>query len=350
MAQPARPGPRGSTPHRRRTGPAPERLWLKKQKSRSRSATRPSQESGVAAASEPPCPESSLGRKITKLRSPWPTNPPPDSGEIREIPPQFPAELPGQLAPAQELANHPLSRVAYTARPIVRGFCRNVSARTADQAMARSSSESIPVARSERLVLGLFTAAVFLSALLLFGVQPMFSRMVLPQLGGSPSVWSVAMVFFQSMLLAGYAYAHFLAGTQNRRLAVAMHLALLTGALLMLPLSIADWGAPPSSGPPFGLRGVFPVSIGLPFFALAANNPLLQTWFVRTGHREAHDPYFLYAASNIGRSRARASYPLLVEPPFTLPTQCWMWSGGFVLLVALIAACGIVMLRSGSDP
>ena len=87
--------------------------------------------------------------------------------------------------------------------------------------MARSSSESIPVARSERLILGLFTAAVFLSALLLFGVQPMFSRMVLPQLGGSPSVWSVAMVFFQSMLLAGYAYAHFLAGMQNRRLAVA---------------------------------------------------------------------------------------------------------------------------------
>ena len=102
--------------------------------------------------------------------------------------------------------------------------------------MARSSSDPIPVARSERLVLGLFTAAVFLSALLLFGVQPMFSRMVLPQLGGSPSVWSVAMVFFQSMLLAGYAYAHFLMGTQNRRLAVAVHLALLTDALNTLPL------------------------------------------------------------------------------------------------------------------
>jgi hypothetical protein len=215
--------------------------------------------------------------------------------------------------------------------------------------MARSSSESIPVARSERLVLGLFTAAVFLSALLLFGVQPMFSRMVLPQLGGSPSVWSVAMVFFQSMLLAGYAYAHFLMGTQNRRLAVAVHLALLAGALLMLPLSIADWGAPPASGTAFWLLGLFTVSIGLPFFALAANNPLLQTWFVRTGHREGHDPYFLYAASNIGSFLALLSYPLLLEPAFTLHTQGWLWSGGFALLVALIAACGVVMLRSGTD-
>src|SRR5215467_10847207 len=133
------------------------------------------------------------------------------------------------------------------------------------------------------VILGIYTVAVFLSALLLFGVQPMFSRMVLPHLGGSPSVWSVAMVFFQSMLLAGYAYAHFLTDTQNRRLGVAVHLAVLTGALFMLPLSIADWGAPPASGTAFWLLGLFTVSIGLPFFALAANNPLLQTWFVRTG-------------------------------------------------------------------
>src|SRR3954451_5180964 len=152
-----------------------------------------------------------------------------------------------------------------------------------------------------RLVLIVYTAAIFTSALLLFSVQPLFTKMVLPRLGGSPAVWSVAMVFFQSLLLAGYAYAHFLMQTRNRVIPVALHLALLVIALLTLPLSIASgWGEPPTSGYAFWLLGLFAVSIGLPFFALAANNPLLQAWFVRTGHPNGPDPYFLYASSNIG--------------------------------------------------
>ena len=146
---------------------------------------------------------------------------------------------------------------------------------------------------SPRLVLATYTAAVFLSALLLFGVQPMFTRMVLPQLGGSPSVWSVAMVFFQSMLLAGYAYAHWLSAARQRWLPIAVHLSLLIAAGLTLPLSIAQgWGEPPASGTAFWLLGLFTVSIGLPFFALAAHNPLLQTWFVHSGHHDGKDPYF----------------------------------------------------------
>ena len=202
-------------------------------------------------------------------------------------------------------------------------------------------------ARVHALILGVYTAAVFLSALLLFGVQPMFTRMVLPQLGGSPSVWSVAMVFFQSMLLAGYAYAHGLTTLRNRYAAVAMHLALLLAAALTLPLAIYQgWGNPPgTAAAPFWLLGLFAVSIGLPFFALAANNPLLQAWFVRTGHRDAHDPYFLYAASNVGSFLALLSYPVLFEPIFTLHAQNRMWSIGFVLLIVLIAACGLLMLR-----
>jgi hypothetical protein len=202
-------------------------------------------------------------------------------------------------------------------------------------------------ARVHALILGVYTTAVFLSALLLFGVQPMFTRMVLPQLGGSPSVWSVAMVFFQSMLLAGYAYAHGLTTLRNRYAAVAMHLALLLAAALTLPLAIHQgWGSPPgTAAPPFWLLGLFAVSIGLPFFALAANNPLLQAWFVRTGHRDAHDPYFLYAASNVGSFLALLSYPVLFEPIFTLHAQNRMWSVGFVALVVLIAACGLLMLR-----
>jgi spermidine synthase len=216
--------------------------------------------------------------------------------------------------------------------------------------MTRLSTDLTPVARSGTLVLSLFTAAVFLSALLLFGVQPMFARMVLPQLGGSPSVWSVAMVFFQSMLLAGYAYAHLLTQMRNRWLAAALHLSVLVGAAFTLPLSIVQgWGAPPASGTALWLLGLFTGSIGLPFFALAANNPLLQAWFVRTGHREGNDPYFLYAASNVGSFLALLSYPLVLEPMFSLHTQGWLWSAGFVVLVLLIGGCALLLLRSDPD-
>src|SRR6476646_3476455 len=144
--------------------------------------------------------------------------------------------------------------------------------------------------RTHALTLATYTAAVFLSALLLFGVQPMFTRMVLPRLGGSPSVWSVAMVFFQSMLLAGYAYAHVLMRARGRLEPVLVHIALLCAAGLTLPLAVAPgWGAPPAAGTEFWLLGLFTVSIGLPFFALAANNPLLQAWLVRSGHQSARD-------------------------------------------------------------
>jgi len=216
--------------------------------------------------------------------------------------------------------------------------------------MTPISTELAPSARSETLVLGLYTASVFLSALLLFGVQPMFARMVLPQLGGSPSVWSVAMVFFQSMLLAGYAYAHLLMQTRRRWLAAMVHLGLMASAVSLLPLSIAKgWGTPPASGTALWLLGLFTVSIGLPFFTLAANNPLLQAWFVRTGHPEGRDPYFLYAASNVGSFLALLSYPLFLEPAFTLHTQVALWSAGFILLVVLIAGCAVLLVRSQPD-
>src|SRR6201994_3427775 len=208
------------------------------------------------------------------------------------------------------------------------------------------AAEPSVVSRS-RLVLVVYTAAIFVSALLLFSVQPLFTKMVLPRLGGSPAVWSVAMVFFQSLLLAGYAYAHLLMQIRNRVIPVAVHLVLLVIALLTLPLSIASgFGEPPSSGYAFWLLALFAVSIGLPFFALAANNPMLQAWFVRTGHPAGPDPYFLYASSNIGSFLALLSYPVLLEPMFTLRTQNLIWTGGCGLLIALIAGCGVLLLRS----
>jgi hypothetical protein len=203
-------------------------------------------------------------------------------------------------------------------------------------------------AHAHALILGTYTAAVFLSALLLFGVQPMFTRLVLPRFGGSPSVWSVAMVFFQSMLLAGYAYAHMLMTLRQRYAPVVLHLIVLVAAASTLPLAIAQgWGKPPGTAvAAFWLLGLFAVSIGLPFFALAANNPLLQAWFVRTGHHDARDPYFLYAASNVGSFLALLSYPILFEPVFSLRVQNRLWSIGFFLLILLIGGCGALMLSA----
>jgi hypothetical protein len=206
------------------------------------------------------------------------------------------------------------------------------------------------LAARNRLILVVYTAAIFTSALLLFSVQPLFTKMVLPRLGGSPAVWSVAMVFFQSLLLGGYAYAHFLMRIRSRVVVVAVHVVLLAIALLTLPLSIAaGWGTPPQSGYAFWLLGLFAVSIGLPFFALAANNPLLQAWFVRTGHPSGPDPYFLYASSNIGSFLALLSYPVLLEPMFTLRTQNLIWTGGYGLLILLIAGCGVLLLRAPAN-
>jgi hypothetical protein len=197
-------------------------------------------------------------------------------------------------------------------------------------------------------LLAVFTAAIFLSAALLFAVQPMFTKMVLPQLGGSPAVWSVAIVFFQAVLLGGYAYAHLLTRYAPARLSPFIHVGVMAAAALTLPLAIAaSWGRPPTQGEALWLLGLFAISIGLPFFALSANGPLLQAWFARTDHPRAKDPYFLYAASNIGSMLALLSYPFVVEPFTRLGQQRIAWSVGFYVLIVLIAACGALAWRSG---
>jgi spermidine synthase len=200
---------------------------------------------------------------------------------------------------------------------------------------------------SFRLLLATYTAAIFVSAALLFAVQPLFAKMVLPKLGGTPAVWSVAMVFFQAMLLAGYAYAHALTKFLPGRISVAVHLAVMVVAVFALPLGIAvGWGRPPATGQEFWLLGLFGASIGLPFFALSANGPLLQAWFARTGHPQAKDPYFLYAASNVGSFLALLAYPFVIEPFTRVPQQTLGWTVGFYALILLIACCGIFLLRS----
>ena len=196
--------------------------------------------------------------------------------------------------------------------------------------LAQSSATAAPARGiSASAALPLYTAALFLSALLLFSVQPMFTKMVLPILGGSPGVWSVAMVFFQAVLLLGYLYAHLLARFLPLRLAAGVHALVLLAAFLAMPIAVANGlGRPPGDGAALWLMGLFAVSVGLPFFAVSGNGPLLQAWFARSGHAQAADPYFLYGASNLGSFAALLSYPLALEPFLTVAGQSRLWMAG----------------------
>jgi hypothetical protein len=197
-----------------------------------------------------------------------------------------------------------------------------------------------PPAAAQRATGTIFTATIFLSALLLFSVQPMFAKMVLPTLGGAPAVWAVSMCFFQALLLLGYAYAHLLDTRASARLALPLHLAVLAIALLALPVAMpAGWSEVPDNAY-LQLIAILAVGVGLPFFALAANAPLLQAWFARADHSQSADVYSLYRASNAGSLAALAAYPVLIEPLLPLRAQSRTWAAGFVLLAMAIAACG----------
>lgn len=195
-------------------------------------------------------------------------------------------------------------------------------------------------------LVALFTGASFLSALLLFSIQPLFAKMVLPVLGGSPSVWAVALCFFQGALLAGYCYAHLLNRLINARAAGFVHIAVCGLALLFLPIAVpTGWSEPPPGDPYLWQLGLFSVAIGMPFLAVAANAPLLQAWFAATGHPDGRDPYFLYAASNLGSLIALLGYPFLLEPTFGARALASGWTGGFIALMVAIAIC-FLALRS----
>jgi spermidine synthase len=209
---------------------------------------------------------------------------------------------------------------------------------------------------SQRAAPALYAATLFVSALLLFSVQPMFTKMVLPRLGGSPSVWSVAMVAFQTFLFIGYVYAHLVARLLTTGQAAVLHLAFLALVALTLPLGIAPgFSEPPTDGVMLWLVGLFAVSIGVPFVALSATAPLLQHWFIATGHPQAKNPYVLYAASNLGSFCALIAYPFAIEPFFTLKTQTFLWSVGFSLLALCIgaasrlAASGTALIQSAAE-
>jgi hypothetical protein len=211
------------------------------------------------------------------------------------------------------------------------------------------------------LLSALFAVTLFVSSALLFFVQPFFAKLVLPLLGGTPAVWNTCAVFFQTALLAGYAYAHATTAWLGLRGQALLHGALLLAALVFLPPVLSHAAGPPDVEHPIPwLLRVLLGTVGLPFLVLSAGGPLLQKWFAATGHPAARDPYFLYGASNLGSLLALLGYPVLVEPFFPLTgradssaaslllrTQAGLWTAGYLLLLGLTVACVFFVRREG---
>ncbi len=192
-------------------------------------------------------------------------------------------------------------------------------------------------------------ATVFLSAGLVFLVQPMFAKMATPLLGGAPAVWNVALVCFQAALLAGYAYAHGLARISSVRTQVAIHGVLLAAAAFALPMTISTlFGTPDPAHPILWLAGTFLVSIAPPFAIISATAPLIQSWYAKSGRPDADDPYHLYAASNAGSLIGLSAYPLLLEPFTAVSQQSLFWSLGYGALALLILGCGLLAMRAST--
>jgi hypothetical protein len=196
-------------------------------------------------------------------------------------------------------------------------------------------------------VLIAYALTIFASAVLLFLIQPMFARTILPMLGGAPAIWNTALVFYQAVLLAGYAYAHASTRWLGVRIQSILHLCLMLLAVVALPIGVPDgWSPPSQANPVLWLLALLTVSVGLPFFAVSATSPLLQRWFAATRHRHSSDPYFLYAASNLGSMLALLVYPAVIEPTMRLPQQSWWWAAGYGTLIIFMATCVLFLWRS----
>ena len=204
----------------------------------------------------------------------------------------------------------------------------------------------------------LFAVTLFVSASLLFMVQPMVGKMILPLLGGSPAVWNACMVFFQALLLLGYLYAHHVSTKYSPKRQWALHtIVLLVPVLAMVlavalspkhsPIAVAESLAPSGDTSPFlAVMALMSVAIGIPFFVASTSAPLLQKWFAYTGHPSSSDPYYLYAASNVGSLISLLGYPLFIEPNLTVNEQAWLFAAGFAILFVLIMLCG----RAAANP
>ena len=193
----------------------------------------------------------------------------------------------------------------------------------------------------------LFGVTIFVSAALLFSVEPMIAKMLLPVLGGTPAVWNTCMVFFQAELLAGYGYA-LIVSRWPLRVQLTLQILLLAFALVSLPIGLTSSmvnSVPATGNPSLWLLACLAATVGLPFFIISSNSPLLQKWFSHTSLSSAKDPYFLYSASNAGSLLALLAYPALLEPFLTLRLQSRVWSTVYLLLLLLIGVCATLLWR-----
>ena len=197
----------------------------------------------------------------------------------------------------------------------------------------------------------LFATTLFVSASLMFVLQPMFGKTLLPLLGGSPAVWNTCMVFYQTILFLGYLYAHYLSTSQPQRKQILVHIIVILISCIALPLILPENTEPPTeNNPTLWILWTLLLAIGLPFFVVSSTAPLMQKWFANIGHQTSHDPYFLYAASNAGSLLALISYPFIIEPNIGLNDQNTAWSGGYIILGLLIISCAIMLWRHPNNP
>ena len=196
----------------------------------------------------------------------------------------------------------------------------------------------------------LFASTLFLSATLMFILQPMFGKILLPLLGGTPAVWNTCMVFYQTLLFLGYLYAHRLSTHSNHQRQIQIHTALLIFSFIALPVGLSNNINPPTdSNPTLWLIWTLFIAIGVPFFVVSTTAPLLQKWFSQCGHASSHDPYYLYAASNAGSLLALLSYPFLIEPNIGLASQRLLWSFAYGGLCLLIIGCAVLMWKTQAN-
>jgi len=192
---------------------------------------------------------------------------------------------------------------------------------------------------------GAFAGAAFLGAFLLFQVQPLISKFILPWFGGAPTVWTTCVLFFQIVLFAGYAYSHFLVGRFSTRSQVMAQCLLLFAAIAVLPIAPSTaWKPTGSSAPTARILLLLTATVGLPYFVLSTTSPLLQAWLSRSF--PGRSPYRLYSLSNAGSFLALLSYPFVFEPVFNLATQSKLWSWAFPVFAVLSAMCGAAVWRS----